>query len=166
MSSARSNRLAWIVAGVAITGMSLLLGFLLVFATQNSERLEPHFGWLFGVNAAIASALVLVIVAVQMAAQGFDRITDALCAFADLQSLILCSLVRLPGQTEQHQHQRDPGQKIKNRAGDTAALGQNLPDFQNVRDREGQQHQGQKKMVQDVFHRGSPKSQWVFHPSL
>lgn len=63
MSSARSNRLAWIVAGVAITGMSLLLGFLLVFATQNSERLEPHFGWLFGVNAAIASALVLVIVA-------------------------------------------------------------------------------------------------------
>jgi len=63
MSSTRANRLAWIVAGVAITGMSLLLGFLLVFATQNSERLEPHFGWLFGVNAAIASALVLVIVA-------------------------------------------------------------------------------------------------------
>ena len=57
----RANRLAWIVAGVAMTGMGLLLGFLLVFATQNSERLEPHFGWLFGVNAAIASLLVVVI---------------------------------------------------------------------------------------------------------
>ncbi|RZI82894.1 MAG: HAMP domain-containing protein [Rubrivivax sp.] len=61
MSSIKANRWAWVVSGVAMTGAGLLLAFMLVFATQNSERYERHFEWLFIANIAIASLLVLVI---------------------------------------------------------------------------------------------------------
>ncbi len=62
MSAIRSNRWAWIVSGVAMSGAGLVLAFMLVFATQNRERFEPHFVWLFWTNVVIASVLGLVIV--------------------------------------------------------------------------------------------------------
>jgi nitrogen fixation/metabolism regulation signal transduction histidine kinase len=61
MSAIKANRWAWIVSGVAMTATGLILAFLLVFATQNSERLEPHFVWLFWTNVTVAVLLVLVI---------------------------------------------------------------------------------------------------------
>jgi nitrogen fixation/metabolism regulation signal transduction histidine kinase len=61
MSTIKANRWAWIVSGVAMSGAGLILAFLLVFATQNSERYEPHFEWLLWANVALATVLVLVI---------------------------------------------------------------------------------------------------------
>lgn len=62
MSTIKSNRWAWIVAGVAISAGGLILAFMLVFATQNSGRYEPHFPWLVWTNVAVAALLVVVIV--------------------------------------------------------------------------------------------------------
>ncbi|MES2090991.1 MAG: HAMP domain-containing protein, partial [Pseudomonadota bacterium] len=62
MSSRKATRWAWIISGVAMTGAGLVMAFLLVFATQNSDRFEPHFTWLFWTNVAIASLLLLIIV--------------------------------------------------------------------------------------------------------
>ena len=61
MSSIKANRWAWLVSALAMVGAGLVLAFMLVFATQNGERYERHFGWLFIANIAIASLLVLVI---------------------------------------------------------------------------------------------------------
>lgn len=61
MSTIKANRWAWIVAGLALSGGVLVLGFLLVLATQNSERLEPYFEWLVWANVAIAALLGLTI---------------------------------------------------------------------------------------------------------
>jgi nitrogen fixation/metabolism regulation signal transduction histidine kinase len=62
MSSIKANRWAWVVSVLAMTGAGLVLAFMLVFATQNGERYERHFEWLFVANIAIASLLALVIV--------------------------------------------------------------------------------------------------------
>ncbi len=62
MSTIKANRWAWIVAGLAMLGAGLVLAFMLVFATQNRERYEPMFAWLFYTNVVIASLLGLVIV--------------------------------------------------------------------------------------------------------
>jgi nitrogen fixation/metabolism regulation signal transduction histidine kinase len=61
MSPIKPNRWAWIVSGVAMTATGLILAFLLVFATQNRERLEPHFTWLFWTNVTVAALLGVVI---------------------------------------------------------------------------------------------------------
>ncbi|TAK97966.1 MAG: HAMP domain-containing protein [Aquabacterium sp.] len=61
MSTIKANRWAWIVSGVAMGGASLILAFLLVFATQNSERYEPHYQWLLWANVGLAASLILVI---------------------------------------------------------------------------------------------------------
>jgi len=61
MSTIKANRWAWIVAGTALSGGGLVLAFLLVMATQNSERLEPYFAWLFWGNLAVAALLGLTI---------------------------------------------------------------------------------------------------------
>jgi nitrogen fixation/metabolism regulation signal transduction histidine kinase len=61
MSTIKANRWAWIVSGVAMAGAGLILAFLLVFATQNSERYERHYQWLLVANAALAAILILVI---------------------------------------------------------------------------------------------------------
>ena len=61
MSSIKANRWAWLVSALAMIGAGLVLAFMLVFATQNGERYERHFEWLFIANIAIASLLVLVI---------------------------------------------------------------------------------------------------------
>ncbi|HET6787071.1 MAG TPA: HAMP domain-containing protein, partial [Aquabacterium sp.] len=62
MSAFKANRWAWIVLGLAMFGAGLVLAFMLVLATQNRERFEPHFIWLFWTNVAIASLLAVVIV--------------------------------------------------------------------------------------------------------
>ena len=62
MSAIKANRWAWVLSGLVMSGAGLVLAFMLVFATQNSERYEPHFVWLFWTNVAIASVLGVVIV--------------------------------------------------------------------------------------------------------
>lgn len=62
MSTIKANRWAWIVAGTAMTGAGLVLTFLLVLATQNSEQLEPYYGWLLAINVSVAALLGIVIV--------------------------------------------------------------------------------------------------------
>ena len=62
MSSRRATRWALLIATVAMSGAGLVLAFMLVFATQNRERFEQHFNWLFWVNVAVAGILGLVIV--------------------------------------------------------------------------------------------------------
>jgi nitrogen fixation/metabolism regulation signal transduction histidine kinase len=62
MSTIKANRWAWLVAGIALSGGMLILGFLLVLATQNSDLLEPYFQWLVWGNIAIAAVLGLAIV--------------------------------------------------------------------------------------------------------
>ena len=61
MSTIKANRWAWILAGTALAGGGLVLAFLLVMATQNSERLEPYFQWLVWGNLAVAAVLGLTI---------------------------------------------------------------------------------------------------------
>ncbi len=61
MSTIKANRWAWILAGTALSGGGLVLAFLLVMATQNSERLEPYFQWLVWGNLAVAAVLGLTI---------------------------------------------------------------------------------------------------------
>lgn len=63
MSSIKINRWAWIVVGLTTTGIGMVLAFLLAFSTQNRERFEPHFIWLFWANVTVAGLLGLVIVA-------------------------------------------------------------------------------------------------------
>lgn len=62
MSTIKANRWAWILAGTTLSGGGLLMAFLLVMATQNSERLEPHFHWLLWGNLAVATVLGLTII--------------------------------------------------------------------------------------------------------
>lgn len=59
---ARSSRWAWIVSTVAALGAGLVLAFLLSIATNSPALYERHYVWLFWVNVALASTLVLVIV--------------------------------------------------------------------------------------------------------
>ncbi|MDE1997297.1 MAG: HAMP domain-containing protein [Burkholderiales bacterium] len=61
MSTIKANRWAWIISAVAITGAALVLAFLLAFATENGERFEPEFTWLFWTNVAVATLLLAVI---------------------------------------------------------------------------------------------------------
>jgi len=63
MSSLKVNkRWAWLISGVVMVAVGLVLAFMLVFATQNSDLFEPHFVWLFWTNVALASFLTLVII--------------------------------------------------------------------------------------------------------
>ncbi len=58
----RSSRWAWIVSTVAALGAGVVLAFLLGVATNSPELYERQYVWLFWVNVALASTLVLVIV--------------------------------------------------------------------------------------------------------
>lgn len=62
MSTIKANRWAWIVSGIVMAGGALVLGFMLVLATQNSDRFERHFGWLVSANMGIAAFLTLIII--------------------------------------------------------------------------------------------------------
>ena len=66
MSTIKANRWAWIVSGVAMSGAGLILAFLLVFATQNSERYEHHYQWLLWTNVGVAAILALISVGLSM----------------------------------------------------------------------------------------------------
>ncbi|HWK83922.1 MAG TPA: ATP-binding protein [Caldimonas sp.] len=57
----RASRWVWVVSTVAALGAGLVLAFLLSVATNNPSLYERHYVWLFWVNVALASALVLVI---------------------------------------------------------------------------------------------------------
>ena len=58
----RRSRWAWIVSTIAVLGAGLVLAFLLSIATNSPALYERHYVWLFWVNVALASTLVLVIV--------------------------------------------------------------------------------------------------------
>ncbi|CAN5648236.1 sensor histidine kinase EsaS [soil metagenome] len=59
----KAARWAWSISIVAATGGGLVLVFLLAVATNNRALYERHYLWLFWLNVAIATLLVLVIVA-------------------------------------------------------------------------------------------------------
>ena len=58
----RHRRWAMVVALVFMAGLSLVLMFLLTLATRNRAFYEQNFGWLVGVNVAVAVLLALIIV--------------------------------------------------------------------------------------------------------
>jgi len=62
VSTIKANRWAWIVSGIVMAGGVLVLGFMLVLATQNSDRFERHFGWLVTANMGIAAFLTVIII--------------------------------------------------------------------------------------------------------
>jgi nitrogen fixation/metabolism regulation signal transduction histidine kinase len=61
MKTLKPNRWTWILLGLTVTGLGMVLAFLLAFATQNRERYEPYFQFLFWANVTVASLLGLVI---------------------------------------------------------------------------------------------------------
>ncbi len=56
-----TSRWVWLVSLAATLGAGLVLTFLLAIATNNRLFYEKHYGWLLGVNIAIAALLVGVI---------------------------------------------------------------------------------------------------------
>src|ERR1035437_2699276 len=63
LSTQRSRVLRWalIIGGCAMVAIGLVLLLLLTQATNNRELYERNYGWLFGVNAAVAVVLLVVI---------------------------------------------------------------------------------------------------------
>ncbi len=57
----KATRWAWIVSLVAVTGATLVLAFLLSFATNSPALYERHYLWLFWLNVTVAGLLALVI---------------------------------------------------------------------------------------------------------
>ncbi|MFX1681589.1 HAMP domain-containing protein, partial [Mitsuaria sp. CC2] len=58
----KSARLAWLISVTAIAGASGMLAFLLSISTTAQRGfLERHYVWLFWVNVAVATALIIVI---------------------------------------------------------------------------------------------------------
>ncbi|MBU4322379.1 MAG: PAS domain-containing sensor histidine kinase, partial [Gammaproteobacteria bacterium] len=57
-----SRRWAVVVALVFMTGLGMVLLFLLTLATRNRVLYEENFTWLVGINVAVASLLFLAIV--------------------------------------------------------------------------------------------------------
>ena len=60
--SKKSVRWAWVVALVALTGVGLVLGFLVSLVAGAGGAYERHFVWLFWLNVAVATLLAIVIV--------------------------------------------------------------------------------------------------------
>ena len=60
--SKKSVRWAWLVALVALTGVGLVLGFLVSLVAGTGGAYERHFVWLFWLNVAVATLLAVVIV--------------------------------------------------------------------------------------------------------
>ncbi|RVT52376.1 sensor histidine kinase [Rubrivivax albus] len=60
--TSKSLRWTWFVSLVAVTGVALVLAFVLSLATRGGTFYEKHFVWLFWVNAAVAALLLLVLV--------------------------------------------------------------------------------------------------------
>jgi PAS domain S-box-containing protein len=60
-SMSRSTRWAWIISSVAATGAALVLAFVLSFSNADGSFYERNFVWLFWINVAVATLLLLVI---------------------------------------------------------------------------------------------------------
>lgn len=58
-----SKRWGWGIALLAASGLGLVLAALLSLLAQGPERYERHIGWLFAVNAVVATLLLVVIIA-------------------------------------------------------------------------------------------------------
>ena len=58
----KSSRWAWVISSVAITGVGMVLIFLLSIATNRPSLYERHYVWLFWVNVTAAALLLAVIV--------------------------------------------------------------------------------------------------------
>ena len=58
----KAARWTWFVSLVAMTGMTLVLAFVLSLATRGGVFYEKHFVWLFWVTAVVAALLLLVLV--------------------------------------------------------------------------------------------------------
>ncbi len=56
-----SSRWGWGIAVLAVSGMGLVLAFVLSLLTQGPMQYERHIGWLFWVNVAVATVLLLVL---------------------------------------------------------------------------------------------------------
>jgi len=61
--SSRSARFLWAVAILAFLGVALVLGFVVSLASGETALYERNFVWLFWVNAGVALALLVVLVA-------------------------------------------------------------------------------------------------------
>jgi nitrogen fixation/metabolism regulation signal transduction histidine kinase len=59
--TSKSARWTWFVSLVAMTGVALVLAFVLSLASRGGAFYERHFVWLFWVNAAVATLLLLVL---------------------------------------------------------------------------------------------------------
>ncbi len=57
----KATRWVWIVSLVVVTGATLVLAFLLSFATNSPALYERHYVWLFWLNVTVAGLLALVI---------------------------------------------------------------------------------------------------------
>jgi nitrogen fixation/metabolism regulation signal transduction histidine kinase len=57
----KAARWAWIISLVAATGAGLVLAFVLAIISDNRALFERHYVWLFWLNVAVATLLVLVI---------------------------------------------------------------------------------------------------------
>jgi nitrogen fixation/metabolism regulation signal transduction histidine kinase len=57
----KAARWAWTVALVAVTGVVLVLSFVLSLALEGDGGLERHFVWLFWLNVAVAVLLAMII---------------------------------------------------------------------------------------------------------
>jgi nitrogen fixation/metabolism regulation signal transduction histidine kinase len=58
----KAARWAWLVTAVALTGVVLVLGYVLALSTETRGFYERNFVWLFWLNVAVASLLLVVIV--------------------------------------------------------------------------------------------------------
>jgi nitrogen fixation/metabolism regulation signal transduction histidine kinase len=57
----KSSRWAWLVAGIASVGVALVLLFVLSLTGDSGSFVERHIAWLFWLNVAVASLLLIVI---------------------------------------------------------------------------------------------------------
>jgi nitrogen fixation/metabolism regulation signal transduction histidine kinase len=62
----RSTRWAWTISAVAATGATLVLAFVLSFSNADGSFYERNFVWLFWINVAVATLLLLVIALVAL----------------------------------------------------------------------------------------------------
>src|SRR4029450_11186435 len=57
----KATRWAWIVSTVAVTGVALILAFVVSLTSNGRGFYERNFVWLFWLNVAVAALLVVVI---------------------------------------------------------------------------------------------------------
>ena len=58
----RGARWGWTIGGIALTGVALVITFVLSFGTAGESLYEREFAWLFWINVAVAALLLGVVV--------------------------------------------------------------------------------------------------------